>query len=129
MIQVSHHTRIFICVKPVDFRKGIDGFSALCRLKLLHDPFSGSMFVFRNKRGCSIKILCYDGQGYWLLHKRLSKGKFSWWPQSRKEDSIMLEPHEFQQIIWNICPEKVKNVKMWQKVPKKNLPAEFSTID
>jgi len=124
MIQVTPQTRIYICVKPVDFRKGIDGFAALCRQELMKDPFSGSMFLFKNKRGCSIKILCYDGQGFWLFHKRLSKGKFSWWPTNRQEGSITLEPYELQQLIWNSSPEKMKNVKMWKHLSKNALPGE-----
>lgn len=45
------------------------------------DPFSGCLFVFRNRRATAIKALVYDGQGYWLLHKRLSAGRFRFWRQ------------------------------------------------
>ena len=60
MISVSPHMRILLLKEPVDFRKGIDGLARICRKILSEDPFSGHMFLFRNKRGTSIKILVYD---------------------------------------------------------------------
>lgn len=38
------------------------------------------MFIFKNKRNFSIKILVYDGEAFWLCMRRLSKGKIPWWP-------------------------------------------------
>lgn len=63
MIQITPHMRIYLCIAPIDFRKGIDGLSRVCRNILDKDPFSGSMFIFRNKRKTTLKILVYDGQG------------------------------------------------------------------
>jgi len=77
MIQVTPQMRILLAVNPVDFRKGIDGLAGVCRQALLSDPFSGHVFIFRNKKASAIKVLMYDGQGFWLCQKRLSKGRFS----------------------------------------------------
>jgi transposase len=41
---------------------------------------SGTLFLFRNRSGTAIKLLTYDGQGYWLCLKRFSQGKLQWWP-------------------------------------------------
>jgi transposase len=65
------------------------------------DPFSGSMFIFRNKRRTTLKILVYDGQGFWLYVKRLSSGRFNWWPQNEKNPSINLTPAQLHLLIWN----------------------------
>ena len=73
MIQLTPQMRILVAVEPADFRCGIDGLARLCRSRLGEDPFSGAVFVFRNRKGTAIKSLVYDGQGYWLLYKRLSK--------------------------------------------------------
>ena len=54
----------------------------LCQEKLAEDPFSGCGFVFRSRRGTAIRLLSYDGQGYWLARKRLSQGRFAWWPEA-----------------------------------------------
>jgi len=80
MIQITPHQRLFLAIEPTDFRKGIDGLVALCRQRLQEDPFNGSLFIFTNRRRIAIKILTYDGQGFWLCLKRFSKGKLAWWP-------------------------------------------------
>ena len=102
MIQISPQMRILVAIKPVDFRKGIDGLAGICRLVLKSDPFSGYVFVFRNRRGTAIKILVYDGQGYWLCQKRLSSGRFHWWPEKGRVEQ--LAAHELQMILWNTNP-------------------------
>ncbi len=83
MIQITPQMRILVAVEPSDFRRGIDGLARVCKEVLQRDPFSGCMFVFRNRPATALKILVYDGQGFWLCHKRLSKGKFAWWPRRR----------------------------------------------
>jgi transposase len=75
MIQLTPQMRLLVALAPVDFRRGIDGLCRLCREVLTADPFSGTAFVFRNQRGTGLKILAYDGQGYWLCQKRFSQGK------------------------------------------------------
>jgi transposase len=72
--------RVLVAVEPVDFRRGIDGLAGYCRKILDEDPMSGTLFVFRNRRRTGVRILVYDGQGFWLAYKRLSSGKFRAWP-------------------------------------------------
>jgi transposase len=80
MIQLTPHMRILVAFEPLDFRNGIDGLARVCKEVLREDPFCGAVFVFRNRRGTAIKALVYDGQGFWLVQKRLSSGYFRWWP-------------------------------------------------
>lgn len=80
MIQITPHMRILVAVEPIDFRAGIDGLAGICRERLEADAFSGGLFVFRNRARTAVKILVYDGQGFWLCHKRLSSGRFAFWP-------------------------------------------------
>jgi hypothetical protein len=73
MIQIAPQMRILVAVEAVDFRRGIDGLSRVCRDQLASDPFSGTLFVFHNRRRTAIKILAYDGQGFLLtLNQRSS---------------------------------------------------------
>jgi transposase len=91
MIQITPQMRIFLAVEPVDFRKGIDGLAALCRQKLQCEPLEGALFVFSSRRRTSLKILVYDGQGFWLCQKRLSQGRFRWWPQDSAQAATSLD--------------------------------------
>jgi transposase len=72
------------------------------------------MFVFRNRRGTSVKILVYDGQGFWLCQKRLSKGRFRWWPASISEALKKMESREMQLVLWNGDPSRAAMGPLWR---------------
>lgn len=78
MILPSGPVRIYVAMRPVDFRKGIDGLAALAQEELRLDPFSGVVLLFRAKRADRLKILLWDGSGMVLIAKRLDDGKFAW---------------------------------------------------
>ena len=78
MIHITAQMRVLVAIEPVDGRKGIDSLARVCQEKLSEDPFSGCVFIFRSRSGTSIRLLCYDGQGYYLAQKRLSKGPVSY---------------------------------------------------
>jgi len=82
MIHLTADTQIMIAIAPADFRCGIDGFVARCHKQLNQDAKSGILYVFINRRKTMVRALVYDGTGYWLMTKRLSKGKFKGWPKS-----------------------------------------------
>lgn len=81
MILLNAQSKAYVAIEPVDFRNGILGLKAKCREFLRQNPDSGTFFLFRNKKMNAIKILVFDGQGFWLMMKRLSKGRFPWWPE------------------------------------------------
>lgn len=114
MIQLTPQMRILLAVEPVDFRKGIDGLARVCREALATDPFSGGVFVFRNRRGHALKFLMYDGQGFWLCQKRLSSGHFSWWPSGGEKTVCRLAVHEMHLLLWNGDPERSAAAAMWR---------------
>lgn len=116
MIQVTPQMRIRLAVEPADFRKGIDGLAALCRRALASDPFSGGVFVFCNKSRKALKILVYDGQGFWLCQKRLSKGRFPWWPQSTSAPTKALEAHQLAVLISGGDPTRAQGAPAWRRV-------------
>lgn len=116
MIQITPQMRIVLMIEPEDFRKGIDSLCGVCRRVLREDPFSGHIFVFRNRRKTAIKMLVYDGQGFWLFQKRLSKGKFQWWPNNTLEASTRLAVHELQLLIWNGNPNLCEVTPAWREI-------------
>ena len=104
LIQITPQLRILVAIDAIDGRKGIDSLAQLCREKLDADPFSGCLFIFRSRRGTAIKLLAYDGQGFWLATKRLSKGRFRWWPTGN-EAARTLRAHQAQLLLAAANPD------------------------
>ena len=98
MLSLSPQTAIFVAIKHVDFRLGIDGLAQRCRSILSQDPISGAIFVFCNRRRTAIKLIHYDGQGYCLYHKRFSSGRLNWWPSSAQASQQILA-REFTSLV------------------------------
>ena len=118
MIQITPHMRIMLYNQSVDFRKGIDGLARLCKEKLLENPFSGMMFVFRNRSKTGIKILVYDGQGFWMCYKRLSEGQFRSWPMDRNNKGRDLEAHHLQLLLVAGNPDEAYVPPAWKALRK-----------
>lgn len=76
MIFSLFKTNIWFYQNPIDFRKQIDGLVLLVSGHLKHDPTSGQLFIFRNRGADKLKVLYWDDNGFWLLYKRLEKGRF-----------------------------------------------------
>lgn len=114
MLQITPQTRILVAVEPVDFRCGIDALAQLCRSKLSSEPFSGTMFVFCNRGRSAVKVLYYDGQGFWLCHKRLSRGRFRWWPTEAGSASRSLRAHELGVLLCAGDPDAAKAAPLWR---------------
>lgn len=114
MLQITPQMRVLVAVEPVDGRKGIDSLAQLCRDRLAEDPFSGYLFVFRSRRGDSIRLLIYDGQGFWLAQKRLSKGRFRWWPEGGAVQR--LEAHQAQILLAAGNPAATQAAPVWRRV-------------
>ncbi len=115
MLQITPQMRILVAVTPVDFRKGIDGLAALCKQALGQDPFSGTVFVFRNRRATAIKVLVYDGQGFWLCQKRMSENRFRWWIHS--SDTVKsIAAHEAAVLFSAGNPNRTGAAPDWRSV-------------
>jgi transposase len=116
MIQITPQMRVLVAVEPADFRSGIDGLARVCRQTLLSDPFSGAVFVFRNRRGTGLRLLVYDGQGFWLCYKRLSSGRFRWWPVDATKPVTSLQAHELQVLFCGGDPGATRAAPVWRSV-------------
>jgi transposase len=116
VIQITPQMKVLVAVEPVDFRNGIDGLAARCRAVLGCDPFSGTAFVFRNRRATAVKVLIYDTQGFWLCLKRLSAGRFRFWPTSSGERGRAMLAHELQVLLWGGDPEATRAAPPWRSV-------------
>lgn len=116
MMQLGPQMRILLCVAPVDFRAGIDRLCRICRAALVADPFSGTVFVFKNRRGTAIKLLCYDGQGFWLCQKRLSCGRFRYWPVPGESAEQEVLAHQLQVLLMGGDPQGTRAQPLWRPI-------------
>ena len=118
MLQITPQMKILVAVEPADFRRGIDGLARLCQETLQHDPFVGAVFVFRNRKGTALKVLMYDGQGFWLCHKRLSQGRFPWWPSrgEASECAQRLAAHQLSVLLAAGDPTRISCRSCWRPV-------------
>jgi transposase len=117
MIQVTPQMRVLVAVEPADFRRGIDGLARWVRAELGGDPFGGTLFVFRNRRATAVKLLVYDGRGFWLCQKRLSSGRFRFWPEARGEaPAHAFEAHELQVLLSGGDFAAAKAAPLWRQV-------------
>jgi transposase len=116
MIQLIPQLRILLACQPIDFRNGIDGLASVCKRVLEEDPFSGALFVFRNRRGTSLKLLCYDGVGFWLITRRLSEGRIRWWPRSSATPLHPLQAQQLSVLLYNGLPDQAGFALPWRKL-------------
>ena len=70
MIQIPASAHVFVMHESISFRYGIDGTLAVARNVLHREPLDGAIFVFRNKRHHMLRVLHYDGSGFWLCTNR-----------------------------------------------------------
>jgi len=110
MIQLHANTVILLATQPADFRKGIDGMQALCQTELNCESRSGTLFVFINRSKTMVRALVYDGTGFWLMTKRLSKGKFQGWPCNKQVVNSFHAKQLRGLLLGNIQPSH------WQKM-------------
>ena len=115
MLQLTPQSRILLAVQPVDCRKGIAGLAAFCRQVLSENPLGGAVYVFRNRTGTTLKLLAYDGQGFWLCTKRLSQGRFRWWP-TPTTPSVPLSARELTILLWNGFPDRAQMAPEWRAI-------------
>jgi transposase len=111
--------RVYLAPGPTDMRKSFDTLSALAREVLERDPLSGHLFAFCGRRRTLIKILVWDGTGFWLFAKRLARGTFAW-PAVPADGArrIDLRPDELAALLSGIDLGSATRRRWWRKDPK-----------
>lgn len=87
-----------LCCGAVDMRKSINGLAELIQSSFSLDPFSNELFAFCNKRRDRLKILEWDGDGFWIYFKRLERGRFRW-PELGNETTMGLTSEELSVLL------------------------------
>lgn len=117
MIQVPAAAEVVVMHEAISFRNGIEGTTAIARVVLKKEPMEGALFVFRNRSGHMLRILYYDGSGFWLCTKRLSEGRFSAWPKgdgTRPTSGLLAR--ELQILLWGGDPARCDFPRLWRQV-------------
>ena len=93
MLMLASNVRVYLASEPVDMRKSFNGLLTVTTQTLKADVYTGSLFIFSNRKRNRLKILYWDGSGLWVFAKRLEQGRFSWPKglQSRKKVSLTAE--------------------------------------
>ncbi len=123
MLQLTPQMKIMVAVEPIDGRKGIDSLAQLCRDRLAEDPFSGTVFLFRTRNKTCILALLYDGNGFWIAKKRLSKGTFRWWPENRSS-SLDVQAHQALTLLAGGNPW-AQAAPVWRQLRRHGLPGKI----
>lgn len=85
MIHFSANHEVMIAINPVDFRAGHNRLRAVAEQLFGEDPRKSGLFIYRNRRSTDIKLIFYNGTGYFMGHQKLSKGRLKWWPRTEAE--------------------------------------------
>ena len=115
MINLSSSSKILLCIKPLDFRKGIDSICRIVKADFEKDPREGAIYVFINKRATQIRLINFDGTGFWLCTKRLSQGNY-WWPKSKDSTLLPSEAKDMAMLLRGQNPGQESVYSEFRKV-------------
>ena len=116
MLALNSVVKIYIATSYVDFRAGIDSLAGLRRNSFKLDPMDGSVFIFVNRRRTSVKVLTYDGQGFWLATKRLSSGTFTHYPRTPLKSLLECVSEQAYVLFRGGDPGEVTGLPDWRPI-------------
>lgn len=109
--------RVYVASEPVSLRKSFEGLSNQVREVLSHDPLSGHVFVFLNRRKNQVKLLVWTRGGFTVVHKRLERGTFAFAAQVGGEArSVELDVHELSMLLEGIDVRLARASMRWEPV-------------
>ncbi|MCD6321733.1 MAG: IS66 family insertion sequence element accessory protein TnpB [Clostridiales bacterium] len=107
---------VYICCGPTDMRKSINGLMTIVQESFSLDPFSDTLFAFCNRRRNRIKILEWDGDGFWVYFKRLERGHFRWPQEDEQSITMLLDINELTCLIDSARLEKkLKRTEVFER--------------
>lgn len=118
MLSFPPSLKVYLAPGTTDMRRSFDSLSAMARVVLEKDPWSGHLFVFCGRRRHIVKVLYSDGTGLWLIAKRLAKGTFAW-PDSPRDGqkSVELTATELAALLGGLDLSR-SSWKGWRQAPE-----------
>ncbi len=99
MLNLTTSSKIYVYTSVTDMRKGVHGLSGIVRSQLAADPTDGSLFVFVNRRRDRLKILYFDGGGFWLYYRLLEAGTFEELKNPSKSSCLTIDATELSMLL------------------------------
>lgn len=120
MLSLPSNVKVYLAPGTTDMRKQFDALEALTRTVLSQDPLSGHVFAFCGRRRDRVRLLFWDGTGFWLFSKRLARGTFAWPdPPAGGARSVELRGDELAAILSGIDLER-STWKKWWRAPERS---------
>ena len=116
MFLPSANLRFFLYTSPTDMRKGCNGLSGIVTSVLKSDPLSGDVYVFINKRRDRIKLLFWDGSGFWVFYKLLEKGTFQRVFAASGSEAVTLSYDDLVMLLGGIDLRSIKRRPRYHRV-------------
>jgi transposase len=128
VLSLPGNVKVYVAPGTTDMRKSYDALEALTRTVLAKDPLSGHVFAFCGRRRDRVKLLFWDGSGFWLFAKRLARGTFAWpAPPSEGARSVELRGDELSAILSGIDLER-STWKTWWRGPTQPTPSPEAMV-
>ena len=115
MLTLPSSVRIFLYTQPADMRCGFNKLSMFADSIMGHDPFSGHLFVYFNKRADKCKILFWDRTGFCIWYKRLEQGSFEKIGNPSKTTSLEIDITKLSLILEGIDISNAKQRKRYNR--------------
>jgi transposase len=115
VILLPRAVRVYVATQPTNLHLSFDGLSNLVREVLRHDPLSGHLFLFLNRRRNQVKLLLWTRGGFTVVHKRLERGTFAF---ARHVDptvtSVLIDAHELALLLEGIVLVRARTSARWE---------------
>jgi transposase len=117
MILLPRAVKVYVAVEPTNLRKSFDGLSNDVRQILRHDPLSGHLFIFVNRRRNQVKAMVWTRGGFTIVHKRLERGTFAFAREITSDAKcVLIDVHELSMLLEGIDIARGRMSKRWEPV-------------
>ena len=115
MILLPRAVKVYVALEPANLRRSFDGLSNEVRAALGHDPLSGHVFVFVNRRRNQVKLLVWTRGGFTIVHKRLEQGTFAFAANvTAGASSVAIDVHELAMLLEGIDVVQGRTSARWE---------------
>jgi transposase len=116
MLDLKDVKAVYLACGHTDMRRSINGLATTVQLQFELDPFSPALFVFCNKDRNKLKILYWYHNGFYLIYRRLERGRFKW-PNDDK-DTVKID---LKELKWLLDGYEVRRGKAFKEVKQRSI--------